>query len=94
MKIAILGAGAWGSALAIALSRAHAITLWTRVEDLHRAHDLPGLGEALIAEAGVVLARAQAAFFAIVRERRARFSPAGPAADAPGCACCAGDPPA
>jgi len=30
MRITILGAGAWGSALAIALSRAHAITLWTR----------------------------------------------------------------
>ena len=30
MRIAILGAGAWGSALAITLSRAHAITLWTR----------------------------------------------------------------
>jgi len=30
MRIAILGAGAWGSALAIALARTHAITLWTR----------------------------------------------------------------
>jgi len=30
MKLAILGAGAWGSALAVTLARAHAVTLWTR----------------------------------------------------------------
>lgn len=30
MKVAILGAGAWGSALAISLSSAHAVRLWTR----------------------------------------------------------------
>jgi glycerol-3-phosphate dehydrogenase (NAD(P)+) len=30
MRIAILGAGAWGSALAIALAARHDITLWTR----------------------------------------------------------------
>lgn len=30
MKIAVLGAGAWGSALAIAFSRRHAVTLWAR----------------------------------------------------------------
>jgi glycerol-3-phosphate dehydrogenase (NAD(P)+) len=30
MKIAILGAGAWGSALAIALSGRHGVTLWAR----------------------------------------------------------------
>ena len=30
MKIAVLGAGAWGSALAISLSARHAITLWSR----------------------------------------------------------------
>lgn len=30
MKIAILGAGAWGTALAIAYSEAHAVTLWAR----------------------------------------------------------------
>ncbi len=30
MKIAILGAGAWGTALAIALARKHAISLWGR----------------------------------------------------------------
>ena len=30
MKIAVLGAGAWGSALAISLSSAHAVSLWTR----------------------------------------------------------------
>jgi glycerol-3-phosphate dehydrogenase (NAD(P)+) len=30
MKLAILGAGAWGSSLAVTLARAHQITLWTR----------------------------------------------------------------
>src|SRR5215470_14354963 len=30
MKIAILGAGAWGSALAIALSPRHQVVLWSR----------------------------------------------------------------
>ena len=30
MRIAILGAGAWGSALAISLSASHEITLWSR----------------------------------------------------------------
>jgi glycerol-3-phosphate dehydrogenase (NAD(P)+) len=30
MKIAILGAGAWGTALAIAYAEGHAVTLWTR----------------------------------------------------------------
>jgi glycerol-3-phosphate dehydrogenase (NAD(P)+) len=30
VKIAILGAGAWGSALAVSLSRSHAATLWSR----------------------------------------------------------------
>jgi glycerol-3-phosphate dehydrogenase (NAD(P)+) len=30
MRLAILGAGAWGSSLAVTLSRAHAVTLWSR----------------------------------------------------------------
>lgn len=30
MKIAVLGAGAWGTALAINLSERHQITLWTK----------------------------------------------------------------
>ena len=30
MRLAILGAGAWGSALAVTLARSHAVTLWTR----------------------------------------------------------------
>ena len=30
MKIAVLGAGAWGTALAISLARRHAVTLWAR----------------------------------------------------------------
>jgi glycerol-3-phosphate dehydrogenase (NAD(P)+) len=38
MRIAILGAGAWGSALSIALARAHEVTLWAR--DAVRLADL------------------------------------------------------
>ena len=30
MKLALLGAGAWGTALAISLARAHEVILWTR----------------------------------------------------------------
>ena len=30
MNIAVLGAGAWGTALAIYLSARHRVTLWTR----------------------------------------------------------------
>jgi glycerol-3-phosphate dehydrogenase (NAD(P)+) len=37
MKIAILGAGAWGSALAIALSEKHRVTLWARDKALASA---------------------------------------------------------
>ena len=34
MKITVLGAGAWGTALALQLSRRHKVALWTR----NRAH--------------------------------------------------------
>ncbi len=34
MKLAVLGAGAWGTALAISLSRHHDTTLWTRNAEL------------------------------------------------------------
>lgn len=40
MNIAILGAGAWGTALAIALSARHAVTLWAR--DPAQARSLDG----------------------------------------------------
>ena len=50
MRVAVLGAGAWGLALSIALERAHEVTLWTRdpaqVEGLVRTRQsayLPGL---------------------------------------------------
>ena len=50
MKIAILGAGAWGSALSIALARGHQITVWARdssqLADLARSRRsayLPGI---------------------------------------------------
>lgn len=33
MRIAVLGAGAWGSALAISLSARHQISLWTKASD-------------------------------------------------------------
>ena len=42
MKVAVLGAGAWGSALAIALCDKHAVSLWgrdaARMELLVREH--------------------------------------------------------
>lgn len=34
MNITVVAAGAWGTALAIAFSRKHAVTLWTREEDV------------------------------------------------------------
>lgn len=34
MNVSILGAGAWGTALAIALSRQHQIMLWGRDSDV------------------------------------------------------------
>jgi glycerol-3-phosphate dehydrogenase (NAD(P)+) len=40
MKLAVLGAGAWGTALAIAFARRHAVSLWTR--DAAQAHVLAG----------------------------------------------------
>jgi len=50
VKIAILGAGAWGSALAISLSQSHSVTLWSRrtqdCESLERSRAsryLPGV---------------------------------------------------
>ena len=33
MRIAVLGAGAWGTALAIAFARRHQVTLWARNRD-------------------------------------------------------------
>jgi len=47
MKLAILGAGAWGSSLAVTLARAHAVTLWTRngarLEAIARTRESPYL---------------------------------------------------
>lgn len=51
MRITILGAGAWGTALAIALAERHAVVLWGReivhLERLHQEHEnrryLPGI---------------------------------------------------
>jgi glycerol-3-phosphate dehydrogenase (NAD(P)+) len=39
MNITLLGAGAWGTALAIAFAESHRVTLWSREEDV--AVDLP-----------------------------------------------------
>ncbi len=33
MRIAVFGAGAWGTALAIAFSRGHQVVLWSRESD-------------------------------------------------------------
>ena len=38
MKIAVLGAGAWGTAMAISLAARHAVALWTR--DAHHCLDM------------------------------------------------------
>jgi glycerol-3-phosphate dehydrogenase (NAD(P)+) len=43
MKIAVLGAGAWGTALAIALARRHQVTLWVR--DAAQAEAMRSVGE-------------------------------------------------
>ncbi|MDE3012044.1 MAG: NAD(P)-dependent glycerol-3-phosphate dehydrogenase [Pseudomonadota bacterium] len=51
MRIAILGAGAWGTALAVSLGRAHTIALWSRNtgtcvhlhEQRSHPHALPGV---------------------------------------------------
>lgn len=43
MKITLLGAGAWGTALAIAFATKHEVTLWSREEDV--ADDLRQHGE-------------------------------------------------
>jgi len=34
MKITLLGAGAWGTALSIAFAGKHQVTLWSREEDV------------------------------------------------------------
>jgi glycerol-3-phosphate dehydrogenase (NAD(P)+) len=51
LKIAVLGAGAWGSALSIALCARHELTLWTRdaaaAERLARTRSSPYLAVAL-----------------------------------------------
>lgn len=36
MNLTVLAAGAWGTALAIAFSRKHSVTLWTREDDVAR----------------------------------------------------------
>ena len=43
MKITLIGAGAWGTALAIAFAGKHAVTLWSREADV--AVDLQNTGE-------------------------------------------------
>src|SRR3989338_1102838 len=43
MKITILGAGAWGTALAISLSALHSVTLWSR--DRRQIDALASAGE-------------------------------------------------
>lgn len=55
MKIAVLGAGAWGSALAISLSAAHDVRLWARrpeaCADLAQRRSSPYLPETTFPEA-------------------------------------------
>jgi glycerol-3-phosphate dehydrogenase (NAD(P)+) len=66
MKIAILGAGAWGSALAIALSEKHRVALWARdkalVSGVHAAkRNARYLPEVPVPERVVVTAEIEAA---------------------------------
>jgi glycerol-3-phosphate dehydrogenase (NAD(P)+) len=55
MRIAVLGAGAWGSALAISFSAVHEVCLWTRrpeaCEELSRRRASPYLPEVAFPEA-------------------------------------------
>lgn len=70
MKIAVLGAGAWGSALAITFAKKHAVTLWGRdtshIADLSTArtntHYLPGIAfpSSLAVETDLAIALANA----------------------------------
>lgn len=70
MKIAVLGAGAWGTALAIALAPRHALTLWVRdaaqLEAMRRQREnaryLPGfpLPESIELSEDLIAALAQA----------------------------------
>ena len=82
MKLAILGAGAWGSALAISLSAAHAVTLWARrredCEALERTREsryLPGcrIPESVRIESG--LERAAATELLVVSTATAGLRP-------------------
>lgn len=61
MKLAILGAGAWGTALAIAFAEHNAVTLWSRETDV---------------AADLLLQRENRRFFrAISCRRRCRLQP-------------------
>ena len=69
MRIAILGTGAWGSSLAIALARDHSITVWTRdsarLERIGLTREssyLPGIAlpKAVVTERNVAVAASRA----------------------------------
>ncbi|MEW6562404.1 MAG: NAD(P)H-dependent glycerol-3-phosphate dehydrogenase [Pseudomonadota bacterium] len=77
MRIALLGAGAWGTALAISLSRQHQVTLWARdasqIEAMRAARrnvrylpevELPKM-LALTADLGAALAEAELALVVV-----------------------------
>lgn len=90
MNIAILGAGAWGTALAIALTEKHSVTLWTRsgADALARRREsayLPGIaipvGVRIVAAIEDALGDAETALVvtptAGLRETLARIRAAG-----------------
>lgn len=76
MKIAVIGAGAWGTALAISLGRRHSVTLWARdatliqtmARERRNQHYLPGydLPEDVAVEADLSRALAGAELILIV----------------------------
>lgn len=53
MKLAILGAGAWGTALGIALSGRHEVTLWCRDPDQQRSLDTERVNRRYLAGAAI-----------------------------------------
>jgi glycerol-3-phosphate dehydrogenase (NAD(P)+) len=73
MKIAVLGAGAWGTALAVNAAAGHAVTLWAR--DLAQAQELATdrVNNRYLPEielpAGLQLAGGQAAFDGVLQSQ-------------------------
>jgi glycerol-3-phosphate dehydrogenase (NAD(P)+) len=70
MKIAVLGAGAWGTALAVNAAASHRVTLWSRDAVQAQALALSGANErylpGITLPAGLALAGGQAQFASVI----------------------------